>query len=101
MGGDFQCTGIEQQLNSCLFDSSLNCGHHEDAGVICPGYCTEGEIRLADTIDSLYSGRVEVCFQGEWASVCLDEWSNEEAQVICEAIGSIKEGMQVYIYRAH
>ena len=74
----------------------MNCGHHEDAGVICPNPCTEGEIRLADTVDSFYSGRVEVCFHGEWVSVCLDGWSKEEAQVVCEAIGSIKEGKQVY-----
>ena len=96
VGGDFQCTGTEQQLTNCSSDESVNCGHHEDAGVICPGPCTEGDIRLADTVDSPYSGRVELCFHGEWVSVCLDGWRKEEAQVICESIGSIKEGKHVY-----
>ena len=96
VGGDFQCTGTEKQLSECSFANSINCGHHEDAGVICPNHCIEGEIRLADTVDSLYSGRVETCFNGEWVSLCLDGWSKEEAQVVCVAIGSIKEGKEVY-----
>lgn len=95
VGGDFQCVGTEQQLNECLFSDSLNCAHHEDAGVICLIPCMEGEVRLADTVTSPYSGRVEVCLNGDWVSVCLDGWSDEEAQVVCEAVGSIKEGKHI------
>lgn len=32
---DVQCIGTEQNITSCSFTSSHNCGHGEDVGVIC------------------------------------------------------------------
>ena len=35
---DVFCVGVEQQLQECSHDGvgNQNCGHFEDAGVICP-----------------------------------------------------------------
>ena len=93
VGGQFHCSGMEKQLNSCMYSGTFKCGHHEDAAVICPSACEDGDVRLVNFTHS-YSGRVEVCYKGDWVSLCLDGWSIEEAEVICQQIGSFKQGSQ-------
>ena len=48
--------------------------------------CTEGDVRLRDgTNDS--EGRVELCVEGVWGTVCDIGWGNPEAQVVCRQLG--------------
>ena len=53
--------------------------------------CTHGEVRLADG-RSLSEGRVEVCVNGIWGSVCDDFWGSADAQVVCNQLGYSSTG---------
>ena len=37
--------------------------------------------------DSDNEGRVEVCVEADWKTVCNDTWDSEEAKVVCRHVG--------------
>ena len=81
-----QCTGTETSLFRCRANAigSHNCVHSEDAGVRC-GFCTTGDIRLRGGTSIL--GRVEICNNNLWGTVCDDFWGTQDAQVACRQLG--------------
>ena len=82
---DVMCTGTETSLISCPYNPIDNCGHFEDAGVRCQG-CVTGEVRLIGGSQA-YEGRVEVCRNNVWGTVCDDFWGSMDASVVCRQLG--------------
>ena len=48
--------------------------------------CSEVEYRLVGG-DNALSGRVEVLYNGQWGSVCDDQWDSNDATVVCRSLG--------------
>jgi len=48
--------------------------------------CTQGAVRLIGGTQSYY-GRVEICHNEDWGTVCDDSWNLPNARVVCRQLG--------------
>ena len=49
------------------------------------GVCIDGDVRLEDG-NREYEGRIEVCYDGEWGTVCDDGIDDSVAEVVCRQL---------------
>ena len=58
--------------------------------------CSTGEVRLVGSGDG-DEGRLEVCVNNAWGTVCSDGFGSSDAAVACEALGGFDGSGQSYM----
>ena len=51
-----------------------------------------GTVRLVGGRFVSSGGRVEVCMNGNWGTVCRDGWTDEDTHVVCRQLGYQGQG---------
>ncbi|XP_065506203.1 scavenger receptor cysteine-rich type 1 protein M130-like [Caloenas nicobarica] len=78
------CSGSEAALWDCAAGpwGQHDCGHKEDAGVICSEFVA---LRLENSDGC--SGRLQVFYNGTWGSVCSNSMTPDTVSLACKELG--------------
>ena len=79
---------FSKHICGCINSAQSN---HSTYILLDPGSCEEGAVRLASGIID-QEGRVELCHDGVWGSICNTGWDKTDALIICQQLGYAKTG---------
>ncbi|CAG2228186.1 unnamed protein product [Mytilus edulis] len=86
---DINCSGSEHKLINCTYSiDTSHCSHWYDVGIDCFNCATEdeGDLRILSTSQTNI-GRLEIYNEGEWGTVCDNQFENVDAEVACRQLG--------------
>ena len=64
--------------------------------IIIAAPCSNGDLRLTGG-NIPNEGRVEICMNNEWGTVCDDSWDTNDVTVVCRQLGYLTTGMNYTI----
>ena len=56
--------------------------------------CSNGDVRLVGGSGS-HEGRVEVCINEAWGSICSNGWDDKDADIVCKQLGFLPIGQYI------
>lgn len=63
--------------------------------------CEHGDLRFLSPLlspsEEQLQGTLEICFGGNWGTICDDFWDNTDAAVACKQLGFHDQG--IYLHR--
>ena len=91
--------------SDCAFDTAPaapTCTHANDVGVFCreESYrvCETGAVRLVGNAIGDTEGRLEVCINDQWGTVCDDSWDTRGANLMCQLLNYTGENRSVNFF---
>jgi len=61
-----------------------------------PTPCLDFGVRLIGGT-SVYNGRVEMCFNNTWGTICDRDWDEQDAAVVCRQLGFSTTGKRIVL----
>ena len=60
--------------------------------------CSPGDIRLVNGSRDT-EGRLEICYNGDWGTVCDEGWDDVDAAVACRELGFVAQGQSLLLFQ--